>query len=67
MYKVERLNVKLRRYNETSHYEPSRLDLCCLQKSIIITCGSERFNYSNTGDLTTVTHSSESSIKEEIF
>ena len=23
-------------------YEPSHLDLCCLQKSIIIACGSER-------------------------
>ena len=28
---------------ETAHYEPSHLDLCCLQKKpIIIACGSER-------------------------
>ena len=27
--------------DETAHYEPSHLDLCCLQKPIIITCGSE--------------------------
>ena len=24
--------------------EPSHLDLCCLQKAIIIACGSERVN-----------------------
>ena len=28
--------------DETAHYEPSHLDLCCLQKSIIIACGSGR-------------------------
>ena len=28
--------------DETAHYEPSLLDLCCLQKLIIIACGSER-------------------------
>ena len=28
--------------DETAHYEPSHLDLCCLQKPIIINCGSER-------------------------
>ena len=28
--------------DEMAHYEPSHLDLCCLQKLIIITCGSER-------------------------
>ena len=28
--------------NETAHYEPSHLDLCRLQKPIIIACGSER-------------------------
>ena len=28
--------------DETAHYEPSHLDLCCLQKPIIIACGSER-------------------------
>ena len=28
--------------DETPHSEPSRLDLCCLQKPIIIACGSER-------------------------
>ena len=25
-------------------YEPSHLDLCCLQKPVIIACGSERVN-----------------------
>ena len=30
--------------DETDPYEPSHLDLCCLQKPIIITCGSERVN-----------------------
>ena len=30
--------------DETAHYEPSHLDLCCLQKPIIIACGSERVN-----------------------
>ena len=28
--------------DETAHYEPSHLDLCCLHKPIIIACGSER-------------------------
>ena len=28
--------------DETAYYEPSHLDLCCLQKPIIIACGSER-------------------------
>ena len=28
--------------DETAHYEPSHLDLCCLQKPIIVTFGSER-------------------------
>ena len=28
--------------DETAHYEPSHLDQCCLQKPIIIACGSER-------------------------
>ena len=32
--------------DETAHYEPSHLpshlDICCLQKPIIIDCGSER-------------------------
>ena len=28
--------------DEMAHYEPSHLDLCCLQKPIIIVCGSER-------------------------
>ena len=35
--KVERLNVNSVDPDETSH-----LDLCCLQKFIIIACGSER-------------------------
>ena len=38
--KIERLNAKQRR----SRYEPSHLDLCCLQKRVIIACGSERGN-----------------------
>ena len=28
--------------NETAHYEPSHLDLCCLQKLNLIAYGSER-------------------------
>ena len=28
--------------DETAHYEPSHMDPCCLQKPIIIACGSER-------------------------
>ena len=28
--------------DETAHYEPSHLDLSCLQTPIIIACGSER-------------------------
>ena len=31
--------------------EPSHLDLCCLQKSIIIACGSERVNVSNRNEV----------------
>ena len=30
--------------DETVHYEPSNLDLCCLKKPIIIARGSERVN-----------------------
>ena len=30
--------------DETAHYELSHLDLCCVQKIIIIGCGSERVN-----------------------
>ena len=30
--------------DETAHYEPSHLDRYCLQKPIIIACGSERVN-----------------------
>ena len=30
--------------DETAHYEPSHLDLHCLQKPIIIAGGSERVN-----------------------
>ena len=33
--------------------EPSHLDLCCLQKPIIIACGSERLNYLLTSQKTT--------------
>ena len=51
-YRLERsLYVKLKDWmsnsidpDETAHYEPSHLDLCCMQKPIIITCGSERVN-----------------------
>ena len=31
--------------DETAHYEPSHLDLRCLQKSITIAYGSERVKY----------------------
>ena len=30
--------------DETAHYEPSHLDLCSLQRLLIIACGSERVN-----------------------
>ena len=51
-YHLERsLYVKLRDRmsngvdpDETAHYEPSHLDLCCLQKPSIIACDSERVN-----------------------
>ena len=33
--------------DETAHDGPSHLDLCCLQKHIFITCGSERVNKNN--------------------
>ena len=32
--------------DDTVHYEPSYLDLCCLQKPIIIACGKRRVNIS---------------------
>ena len=56
-YRLERsLHVKLQDWmsnsvdpDETAHYEPSHLDLCCLQKPIIIACGSERVNGSMLG------------------
>ena len=28
--------------DEMAHYEPSHLDLCCLQMPFVITCGNER-------------------------
>ena len=34
--------------DEIAHYEPSHLDLRCLQKSIIIACGSERVKWIKT-------------------
>ena len=34
--------------HETAHYEPSHLDLHCLQKPIVIACGSERVNAMST-------------------
>ena len=40
--KVARLNVNSVDPDETAHYEPSHLDLRCLQKPIIIAYGSER-------------------------
>ena len=40
--KVERLNVKQHRSRQDGSYEPSCLDLYCLQKPIIIACGIER-------------------------
>ena len=40
--KVERLNVKQSRSRWDGSYEPSHLDLCCLQKPISIACGSEK-------------------------
>ena len=50
-HRLERcLYVKLRDWmsnsidlDETAHWA-SQLDLCCLQKSVIIACGSERVN-----------------------
>ena len=36
--------------DETAHYEPSHLDLCCLQKPIIVACGSDRVNTLKTSD-----------------
>ena len=34
--------------DEMAHYEPSHLDLRCLQKPIIIACGSERVTQKKT-------------------
>ena len=31
--------------DETAHYEPSHLDMCCFHKPIIIACGSERVKH----------------------
>ena len=33
--------------DETTHYEPSHLNLCCLQKPINIAYGSKRVNADN--------------------
>ena len=52
-YRLERsLYIKLKDWmsnsidpDETAHYEPSHLDLCCLQKPIIIACGNERVKH----------------------
>ena len=33
--------------DETAHYEPSHLDLHCLQKPVIIACGNERVTIAN--------------------
>ena len=47
-YRLKRsLYVKLKDWMSNSadgSYEPSHLDLCCLQKPVIIACGSERVN-----------------------
>ena len=56
-YHLERsLYIKLKEWmsnsadpDETAH-EPSHLDLCCLQKPIIINCGSERVKMVNLQD-----------------
>ena len=37
--------------DEKAHYEPSHLDLCCLQKPIIIACGDERVKQNNMNTL----------------
>ena len=37
--------------DEMAHYEPSHLDLCYLQKPIIIACGSERGKKYNIEDV----------------
>ena len=37
--------------DETAHYEPSHLDLRCLQKPIIIAFGSERVKKNNVNQL----------------
>ena len=50
--KVERLNVKQRRSRSDGSYEPSHLDLCCLQKPIIIVCGSESYGITLLFDFT---------------
>ena len=33
--------------DETAHYEPSDLDLCCLQRPIVITYASESVKYAH--------------------
>ena len=39
--------------NDTANYEPSHLDLRCLQKPIVIAWGSERVNAINETSLKT--------------
>ena len=39
--------------DETAHFEPSHLDLCCLEKPVIIACGSERVKNENAKQMTT--------------
>ena len=36
--------------DETAHHEPSHLDLCCLQKPLIIAYGSEGVNMKSESD-----------------
>ena len=50
--KVEKLNANSIDSDETAHHEPSHLDLCCLQKPIIIAYRSERVSLvSRNGEL----------------
>ena len=59
--KKKRLYIKLKDWtsnsvdpDETAHYEPSHLDLCCLQKPVTIAYGSERVKELVNGKLTVV-------------
>ena len=45
MCKIERLNVKSVDAGETALYEPSHLDLCCLQKLLLLPVAVEELNF----------------------